>query len=168
MLTKVYLTGSGSEATESALKLARQYYYSQDNNTTRTKFISRHRSYHGNTLGALSVSHFDSRKKPYLPLLMTESHFVSSCYPYRQKQKNETNDQYVARKSKELEDKFLELGPETVIAFIAEPVVGAALGCVAFVPGYLKAMQDVCHKYGALLILDEVMCGVGRTGTLHA
>lgn len=167
-MSKVYLTGSGSEAMEAALKLSRQYFYSADQGTTRTKFISRQRSYHGNTIGSLSVSHFESRKAPYSPLLLSEVYFVSSCYPYRQLLENETNKQYVTRKAVELENKFLELGPETVIGFIAEPVVGAALGCVSFVPGYLKAMQDVCHKYGSLLILDEVMCGVGRTGTFHA
>lgn len=153
---------------EIAMKVTYQYYYSKDNNTPRVNFISRDRSYHGNTTGALSVSGFLSRRKPYSAILNNNVHFVSSCYPYRQLLKNETYQEFVNRKASELNQKFLELGPETVIAFIAEPVVGAALGCVSFVPGYLKAMQDVCHKHGSLLIIDEVMCGMGRSGTFHA
>lgn len=167
-MARVYLTGSGSEAMEAAIKLSRQYFYEQDPETPRVNFISRERSYHGNTLGALAVSGFPARKAPYIPLLMKNVHHVSSCNPYRQRGVGETDEDFVARKAKELDDKFLELGPETVAAFIAEPVVGAALGCVPCVPGYLQAMQNVCHKHGALFILDEVMCGMGRTGTLHA
>lgn len=105
---------------------------------------------------------------PYLPFLMKNVHHVSSCNFYRQRQGKESVDTFVARKAAELDTKFQELGPETVIGFIAEPVVGAALGCVPYVPGYLRAMRNVCHKYGALFILDEVMCGMGRSGTLHA
>ena len=167
-MSKVYLTGSGSEAMEASLKISRQYFYETDKQTSRTKFIARHGSYHGNTLGALSVSGHFARRAPYIPFLMDNVHFVSSCNPYRQRLNGESNVNFVARKAKELDAKFQELGPETVIAFIAEPVVGAALGCVPSVPGYLKAMRDVCHKYGALFILDEVMCGIGRTGNLHA
>nr|AMX22264.1 aminotransferase class-III [Cryphonectria parasitica] len=99
---------------------------------------------------------------------MEKVHHISPCYAYRQQGKGESDTAFVTRKAAELEAKFQELGPETVIGFIAEPVVGAALGCVPYVPGYLKAMRDVCHKHGALFILDEVMCGMGRTGTLHA
>jgi len=166
-MAKVYLTGSGSEAMEAAMKLSRQYFYDVDNNTSRVNYISREGSYHGNTLGALAISGFPNRKKPYIPILMENVYRISSCYPYRQRIEGETDKAFVSRKAAELEAKFQELGPETVIAFIAEPVVGAALGCVPCVPGYLKAMQDVCHKHGALFILDEVMCGTGRTGTLH-
>lgn len=165
---RVYLTGSGSEAMEAAIKLGRQYYIEQDSKTPRVNFIARERSYHGNTIGALSVSGFFARRLPYTPLLMNNVDFVSSCYSYRQRLECESDSEFVVRKAAELEAKFQELGPETVIGFIAEPVVGAALGCVPFVPGYLKAMRDVCHKHGALFILDEVMCGTGRTGTLHA
>lgn len=167
-MSKVYLTGSGSEAMEAAIKLARQYFYDQDNETKRINFIARDGSYHGNTIGALAISGHLERRAPYKPLLMTNVHHISSCNPYRQRLKGESDRAFVLRKTKELEDKFRKLGPHTVIGFIAEPIVGAALGCVPYVPGYLKAMREVCHKHGALFILDEVMCGMGRTGTLHA
>lgn len=165
---RVYLTGSGSEAMEAAIKLARQYFFEQDNRTGRINFIAREGSYHGNTIGALGVSGHPARRAPYTPLLMGNVHHISSCNAYRQRKQGESNAAFVARKAAELEAKFQELGPKTVIGFIAEPVVGAALGCVPCVPGYLKAMRQVCHKHGALFILDEVMCGMGRTGTLHA
>lgn len=167
-MAKVYLTGSGSEAMEAAIKMARQYFYDVNKNTPRVNFIARKGSYHGNTIGALSVSGHIARRAPYVPFLMVNVHHISSCYPYRQRLEGEHDIDFIARKVSELEAKFQELGPETVIGFIAEPVVGAALGCVPYVPGYLKAMRDVCHKHGALFILDEVMCGMGRTGTLHS
>jgi len=167
-MAKVFLVGSGSEAMEATIKLSRQYFYETDKKTPRVNFIAREGSYHGNTIGALSISGLLGRKAPYIPFLMSNVHHVSSCNTYRQLIEGESNATFVNRKAAELESKFKELGPETVIAFVAEPVVGAALGCVPYVPGYLKAMRDVCHKYGALFILDEVMCGMGRTGTLHA
>lgn len=153
---------------EAAAKLARQYYYEHDKKTPRKNFIAREESYHGNTLGALSISGHRARRAPYLPFLMDNVHRISACNPYRQRKDGESDTSFVARKAVELEAKFQELGPDTVIAFIAEPVVGAALGCVPYVPGYLKAMRDVCHRHGALLLLDEIMCGMGRSGTLHA
>jgi adenosylmethionine-8-amino-7-oxononanoate aminotransferase len=158
----------GSEAIEASAKLARQYYYENDKQTPRKNFIAREESYHGNTLGALSISGHRARREPYLPFLMDNVHRVSACNAYRQQKEGESDESFVARKAAELEAKFQELGPETVIAFIAEPIVGAALGCVPYVPGYLKAVRDICHKHGALLILDEIMCGMGRSGTLHA
>lgn len=167
-MAKVYLCGSGSEAVEAALKLCRQIFFEQDPQTRRVNFIARENSYHGVTIGALSISGHIERRAPYLPLLMKNVHHISPCNPYRQRIKGESDADFVNRKAAELEAKFQELGPETVIGFIAEPVVGAALGCVPHVPGYLKAMRDICHKYGALFILDEIMCGMGRTGTLHA
>lgn len=167
-MDKVFLTGSGSEAMEISLKLSRQFFFEKDNNTPRVNFIARENSYHGNTLGALSVSGIKGRKAPYIPFMIKHVHHVSSCYRYRQSENQETDATFIARKVLELEKKFQELGPETVIAFIAEPVVGAALGCVPSVKGYLQAMKEVCHKHGALFILDEVMCGMGRTGYLHA
>ena len=167
-MARVYLTGSGSEAMEAAIKLSRQYFYEKDKKTARVNYIAREFSYHGNTLGALSISGFPARRAPYTPFLMDNVHHISPCYAYRQQEKGESDAAFVARKVAELEAKFQELGPETVIGFIAEPIVGAALGCVPCVPGYLKAMREVCHKHGALFILDEVMCGMGRTGTLHA
>lgn len=109
-----------------------------------------------------------ARRAPFEPVLLENRHRITACNPYRQRMAGESYTEFVARKQAELDQKFLELGPETVVAVIIEPVVGAALGCVPAVPGYLKAMQQVCHKYGALLILDEIMCGMGRTGSLHA
>jgi len=167
-MARVYLTGSGSEAMEAAIKLSRQIFYENDKQTPRVNFIAREGSYHGNTIGALGISGHLARRAPYTAFLMKNVYHISSCNPYRQQKEGESNAAFVARKAAELETKFQELGPETVIGFIAEPVVGAALGCVPYVPGYLKAMRDVCHKHGALFILDEVMCGMGRTGTLHA
>lgn len=167
-MSRVYLTGSGSEAMEAAVKVSRQYFYDHDKNTTRVNFITRERSYHGNTIGALSLSEFAVRKEPYLPFLMQNTHHIPACYQYRQQKEGESDEEFIAKKVAELEAKFAELGPDTVIAFIAEPIVGAALGCVPSPPGYLKAMRQVCHRHGALFILDEVMSGMGRTGTLHA
>ena len=167
-LSKVFLTGSGSDATEAALKLARQYFYDQDPETSRNTIISRAGSYHGNTIGALSVSEFKIRQEPYKDILLEKVEHVSSCYSYRQQLEGESNVEFVARKVDELEKMFQKIGPEKVMAFILEPVSGAALGCVPAVPGYIEAMKLVCHKYGALLILDEVMCGMGRTGFSHA
>ena len=164
---KVYLCSSGSEATEAGIKASLNYHFIQDRNTSRRIIISRDRSYHGNTIGALSISGFASRKEPYIPLLMNNVYFVSSCYPYRQRYEGESDAAFNDRKAAELEALILKLGAEKVSIFIAEPVVGAALGCVPFVPGYLKAMQTVCRKYGVLFMVDEVMCGMGRTGTLH-
>ncbi|AEO55154.1 hypothetical protein MYCTH_2055700 [Thermothelomyces thermophilus ATCC 42464] len=166
---RAYIVNSGSEAMEAAVKLARQYFLelspSQNN---RTRFISRRQSYHGITLGALAVGGHQYRRAKFEPILMKNVSKVSPCNPYRGKNPGETDQEYVDRLAKELDDEFQAVGPETVCAFIAEPVVGAALGCVPSVPGYFKAVQAVCRKYGALLILDEVMCGMGRTGTLHA
>lgn len=163
----VYLINSGSEATETAIKLTYSYHLANKQNQ-RINFIARNGSYHGATIASLSISGHFARREPYIPLLIPNTHYVSACYPYRLKKKYESNEAYVVRLKTELEKKFLELGPDTVAAFIIEPVVGAALGCVPYVPGYLQAMQEVCHKYGALFILDEVMCGSGRTGFLHA
>ncbi|KAH8602417.1 pyridoxal phosphate-dependent transferase [Bisporella sp. PMI_857] len=168
MMSRAYLTGSGSEAMEAAIKLARQFFYEGDRNTRRVNFITREGSYHGSTIGALGISGHVARKAPYLPFLMDKAHQIPACNAYRQRKEGESDASFVARKADELEKKFQELGPNTVIGFIAEPIVGAALGCVTAVPGYLQAMQDVCHKHGALFILDEIMCGMGRTGTLHA
>lgn len=153
---------------EAAIKLSRQFFYEKDKNTPRVNFIAREGSYHGNTIGALGISGHVARRAPYKPFLMDNVHHISSCNAYRQRLDGESDASFVARKAAELEAKFQELGPDTVIGFVMEPVVGAALGCVPSVPGYLKAMRDVCHKHGALLILDEVMCGMGRSGTLHA
>ncbi|KDQ13648.1 hypothetical protein BOTBODRAFT_33353 [Botryobasidium botryosum FD-172 SS1] len=158
----------GSEAVEATIKLARQYYY-EISQPQRTKFISRKLSYHGNTLGALQMSGHPSRRRPYEAILdRTNFHHVSPAYYRRFALEGESEEQYVERLARELEDKFIELGPDTVCAFVAETVVGATTGVVPAPKGYFKAMKAICDKYGALLILDEIMCGMGRMGTLHA
>ncbi len=166
-LTHAYFCSSGSEGNEAALKMARQYFH-ETGQPQRTRFIARRQSYHGNTLGALAAGGNAMRKAPYAPILSDAFSHVSPCYPYRDRRDDETDADYVARLAGELEAEFQRLGPQNVIAFIAETVVGATLGCVAALPGYFKAVREVCDRHGALLILDEVMSGVGRCGTLHA
>ncbi|KAL1871711.1 hypothetical protein VTK73DRAFT_1932 [Phialemonium thermophilum] len=164
---KAYIMCSGSEVVEAALKLAREYFV-WIGQTRRVHFITRDDSYHGTTIGSLSLSGHVSRRAPFEPLLMRQRHRISAFHPYRQRLAGESDAEFVGRKAEELEQQFLELGPDSVAAVVMEPVVGAALGCVPAVPGYFKSVQDICRKYGALLIFDEVMCGMGRTGTLHA
>ncbi|CAI4219486.1 unnamed protein product [Parascedosporium putredinis] len=166
-MSKVYIMSSGSDAVEGALKLAREYFVWKGQ-PQRINFISRHGSYHGTTLGALSLSGHVARRAPFEDLLSRHVHRVSSCNAYRQRRAGESDGAFCARKARELEELFARLGPDTVAAFVAEPVVGAALGCVPPVPGYLAAMKAVCDRHGALFVLDEIMCGMGRTGTLHA
>jgi adenosylmethionine-8-amino-7-oxononanoate aminotransferase len=165
-LTRVFFVSGGSEAMEAALKLSRQYHL-ECGRPERCHFISRWFSYHGNTLGALSVSGHHARRATYLPLLQDVTH-ISACFEYRGKRAGETDTDYGNRVADELEAAILRAGPETVAAFIAEPVVGATIGAVAAVPGYFKRVREICDRYQVLLILDEVMCGMGRTGTLHA
>jgi len=165
-LEHVYFVSGGSEAVESALKLARQYFV-EKGELERSRFISRKQSYHGNTLGALSVGGNALRREPFSPLLMPVEH-ISACFAYHGQQADETSYEYGQRMANELEERLLEVGPETVIAFIAEPVVGATAGAVVAEEGYFKRIREICDKYGVLLILDEVMCGMGRTGTLFA
>ncbi|KAI0386179.1 aminotransferase, class III [Hypomontagnella monticulosa] len=165
--TKAWMTSSGSEAMEGAIKLAREYFV-WTNEPQRVNYIAREESYHGVTLGVLSVGGHVARRNPYKPLLLPNTYHIPACNPYRQRLPEESDEEFVSRKAEELEQAFLEAGPDTVAAFVAEPVVGAASGCVPSVHGYFQAMKAVCDKYGALFILDEVMCGMGRTGTLHA
>ncbi|OUR77869.1 aspartate aminotransferase family protein [Alphaproteobacteria bacterium 46_93_T64] len=165
-LDSVYFVSGGSEAVEAGLKLARQYFLERGE-TKRTRFISRRQSYHGNTLGALSAGGNEWRKEPYAPLLMPVA-LISPCYAYREQRAEESEFEFGQRVANELEAAILEAGPETVCAFICEPVVGATLGAVSPVPGYFKRIREICDKYGVLLILDEVMCGMGRTGSLFA
>jgi adenosylmethionine-8-amino-7-oxononanoate aminotransferase len=166
-LTHAFFVSSGSEAMESALKLGRQYFLERGE-PHRTRFIARRQSYHGNTLGALAASGNVGRRAPYEPLLSSMFSRVSPCFPYHEQRSDESDEGYVRRLATELDGEFQRVGPDTVIAFCAEPVVGATAGCVAAVPGYFPAMREVCDRYGALLILDEIMCGTGRTGTMHA
>ncbi len=162
----VYFCSSGSEAIEACLKLARHYFV-EKGETRRVNFISRRQSYHGITLGALSVGGRMKDRAPFEQMLM-QGHHISPCYEYRGRRADETSEEYALRVADELEAKILELGPETVCAFVAETVVGATLGAVPAAPGYFKRIREICDRHGVLLILDEVMSGMGRTGTLHA
>ncbi len=165
-LNKVYFVSGGSEAMEAALKLARQYFV-EIGQPERTIFIARRQSYHGNTLGALAVGGNEWRRKQFAPLLVGVGR-VSPCYEYRDRRDDESQDQYTKRLLVELEEKILEIGPQRVIGFCAETVVGATAGAVPPTPGYFKGVRAICDHYGILYIADEVMCGMGRTGTLYA
>jgi adenosylmethionine-8-amino-7-oxononanoate aminotransferase len=165
-LDKVFYVSGGSEAVEAALKMARQYFV-EIGQHERRRFIARRQSYHGNTLGALSVGGNPWRRRPYEPLLLEVEH-VSPCYAYRGREPGESDQAYVHRLLKEFEDTIVRVGPDTVIAFVAEPVVGATMGAVPALPGYFAGIRALCDRYGILLILDEVMCGMGRTGSLFA
>ena len=165
-ISHVYFVSGGSEAMEAALKMARQYFL-EIGQPKRSKFISRRQSYHGNTLGALSVGGNLARREPYAPMLMDVS-LIAPCFAYHFKRDDETEEQYGRRVADELEAEILRLGPENVAGFTAETVVGATTGCVPPVKGYFKRIREICDKYGVLLILDEVMSGMGRTGTMHA
>lgn len=165
-IDRAYLVSGGSEAVESALKLARQYML-EIGQPERTRFVARRQSYHGNTLGALGTGGNLWRREPFDPVMVSASH-ISACYEYRGRDSKETAEAYGQRVAEELEAELLRVGPETVIGFLAEPVVGATAGAVPSVPGYFARIREICDKYGVLLILDEVMCGMGRTGTLFA
>ncbi len=165
-LESVYFVSGGSEAVEAALKLARQYFV-EVGQPQRRHVIARRQSYHGNTLGALAAGGNAWRRQQFQPLLIDVSH-VSPCYAYREQRADETPEALGIRLADELETEILALGADKVMAFIAEPVVGATLGAVPAVPGYFKRVREVCDRHGVLLILDEVMCGMGRTGSLFA
>jgi adenosylmethionine-8-amino-7-oxononanoate aminotransferase len=162
----VYYVSGGSEAMEAALKMARQYFVEKDE-PQRRNFIGRRQSYHGNTLGVLAVGGNAWRREQFAPMLFA-SHHVSPPNAYRDRLDGETPEAYGQRLVDELEAKIDELGPGTVIAFVAETVGGATQGCITAPPGYFKRIRRLCDRHGILLILDEVMCGMGRTGTLHA
>ncbi|OAA62990.1 aminotransferase [Cordyceps fumosorosea ARSEF 2679] len=167
-MARAYILSSGSEAMDAAMKMARQYFMELNpKQPNRINFIAREGSYHGTTIGGLSMSGHVARRSLFLDMLLPNVHRVSSCNAYRGMKPDQTTEEYVEQLADELDRKFQQVGPETVCAFVAEPVVGAALGCVPAVPGYFKAMRRVCDKYGALLILDEVMSGMGRCGSLH-
>jgi adenosylmethionine-8-amino-7-oxononanoate aminotransferase len=165
-LDRTWFSLDGSEAVESALKLARQWAL-ESGQPRRCEIISRRQSYHGNTLGALSAGGNAFRRAPYEPLLVP-MHHVSPCYPYRERLAGESDAGYGDRLARELEGEIERLGPSKVLAFIAETVVGATLGSACPVPGYFRRIREICDRHGVLLILDEVMCGLGRTGRLHA
>jgi len=165
-LGHVYLVSGGSEAVEAALKMARQYFV-EKGEPQRRHIIARRQSYHGNTLGALATGGNEWRRAQFQPLLI-ETHHIDPCYAYRFRREGESEAAYAARAARALEDKILALGADQVIAFVAETVVGATAGAAPPVADYLKRIRAICDRYGVLLILDEVMCGMGRTGTLHA
>ena len=165
-LSRVFYVSGGSEAVEAALKLARQYFV-EHGQPQRRFIIARRQSYHGVTLGALAAGGREWQRKQFGPLLI-ETHHVSPAYEYRGKRADETVQAYGARLAEEFESKIDELGGKNVIAFVAETVVGATLGAVPAVPGYFRRVREICDRHGILLILDEAMCGMGRTGTLHA
>lgn len=165
-MRRVYFVSGGSEAIEAALKMARQYFV-EIGQPQRRHFIARKQSYHGNTLGALAVGGNDWRRRQFEPLLIPVTH-VSPCYEYRNRSPDESPQAYGQRLVQELREAIERLGGDSVIAFVAETVVGATAGALIPVPGYLRGVRDLCHQHGILLILDEVMCGMGRTGTLHA
>ena len=165
-LDKVYFVSSGSEAVESSLKLARQYFV-EIGNPEKHKVISRRQSYHGNTLGALAAGGNVSRRT-FFEKLLFETSLISPCYPYRHQTQDETELEYGLRVANELEEEIINLGPENVMAFIAETVGGATAGALTPVIGYFKRIREICNKYNILVILDEVMCGMGRTGSLFA
>jgi adenosylmethionine-8-amino-7-oxononanoate aminotransferase len=165
-LDHAFFISGGSEAIEAALKLARQYFVERGE-TKRKYLIARRQSYHGITLGALAIGGRERQRAQFAPLLI-ETHHVSPAYEYRGRRPNESAQAYCERLARELEAKIAELGGENIIAFIAETVVGATLGAVPAMPNYFKRVREICDRHGILLILDEVMCGMGRTGTLHA
>ncbi|EFW99677.1 aminotransferase class 3 [Grosmannia clavigera kw1407] len=167
-LQKMFLVGSGSEANDIAMKLARHYFV-EKGQPERVNFVARKQAFHGNTIGALSLGSHVARRRPYLPITLESrvSH-VSPAYAYQYQKPDETEAGFVARLAKELEDEFLRLGPQTVVAFVVETVGGATSGCVTAPEGYFVAVREICDKYGILLILDEVMSGAGRTGTMFA
>lgn len=165
-MSNVYFCGSGSEAIEACLKMARHYFV-EKGELQRTKFISRRQAYHGITLGALSVGGRMNDRAPFAEMLF-DVHHVSPCFEYRGRRPDETPEAYGERLAAELEAKIIELGSRTVAAFVAETVAGATLGAATAVPGYFRRVREVCDRHGVLLILDEVMSGMGRTGTLHA
>jgi adenosylmethionine-8-amino-7-oxononanoate aminotransferase len=165
-ISHCYLVSGGSEAIEAALKMARQHFVERGQ-PERRHVIARRQSYHGNTLGALATGGNEWRRAPFSPLLI-ETHHIDPCFAYRCQEPGETDEAYAARAANALEAKIQELGPDTVMAFVAETVVGATAGAVPPVADYFKRIRHICDRHGVLLILDEVMCGMGRTGTLHA
>jgi adenosylmethionine-8-amino-7-oxononanoate aminotransferase len=165
-LKHVYFVSGGSEAVEAAIKLARQYFV-ETGEPGRSVFIARRQSYHGNTLGALALGGNVWRREPFLPLLAPTVH-VSPCYAYREQEAGESEAAYGDRLAAELDAAMTAAGRGRVAAFVAETVVGATLGAVPPVPGYFAKIKAVCERHGALLILDEVMSGMGRTGRLFA
>lgn len=165
-MERVYFVGSGSEAVEAAIKMARQCQHERGE-TGRHVVISRRQSYHGNTLGALARSGSEARRAPYGPMLPERTQ-IMPCFHYRYAEPGETPEAFGRRAADALEVEILRLGRENVAAFLAETVVGATSGAVEPAPGYFRRIREICDRYGVLLICDEVMCGVHRTGPFLA
>jgi adenosylmethionine-8-amino-7-oxononanoate aminotransferase len=165
-LTKCQFLSGGSEAMELAMKIAYQYHWERGE-PERQLFVARRQSYHGSTLGTLAISGNRDRRSIFEPMLM-HAEFVSPCYGYRGKRDGEGDAAYVERLAAELDRKLEELGPRRVAAFVAEPVVGSTNGAVPALPGYFRAMHAVCRRHGVLLMIDDVMSGMGRTGHLFS
>ncbi|EXJ85209.1 hypothetical protein A1O3_05884 [Capronia epimyces CBS 606.96] len=168
-LEKAYFVNSGSEAMDAALKLARQYFF-ELGQLDKTRFVARRQSYHGTTIGAMTVGSNLPRKAPYACFQLDTVSWMTPAYAYQYSnwKQGETEEQFAERLVQELDRHLQDIGPEKVIAFIAEPLVGATSGCTPAPHGYFKGVRQVCDKYSILLILDEIMCGMGRTGTLFA
>ncbi|KAL2866134.1 adenosylmethionine-8-amino-7-oxononanoate aminotransferase [Aspergillus lucknowensis] len=170
-LVRAFFVGSGSEANDAAMKLARQYHFELGHgHTTRKVYVSRRGGYHGNTIGAMSISGNVARKKPYLDTVLGNVSLVSPAFAYRFQRvdEGESEEMYAARLVREVEEEFVRVGPENVVMFSGETVVGATTGCVAAPRGYWRGIRELCSRYGILLHLDEVMCGAGRTGSYFA
>ncbi len=163
-LNRVFYTSGGSESVEAALKLARQYHLAKGE-SSRYKVVSRFPSYHGSTLGALSVTGYAPLNEPFAPLTLPPLYVQAPTGAGGRLQDTES---YVAACAAELEDVIQRAGADTVAAFIVEPVGGASTGALVSPPGYLGAMTEVCRRNGILIIYDEVMTGIGRTGAFCA
>ncbi len=165
-LAKAQFLSGGSEMMELAMKMAYQYQCERGK-PSKSTFIARRQSYHGSTLGTLAISGNPARRSVF-EVLMPHAEFVSPCYAYRHRREGENDARYADRLGRELEEKILMLGAENVCAFVAETVVGSTNGAVPAVPGYLRKIREVCDRHDVLLILDEVMAGMGRTGHMYA
>lgn len=165
-MERVLFSSGGSESNEAALKLVRQTWVERGR-PQKSRIIARRQSYHGATMGALAISGNPGRRSTYAPMLF-DAHFIDPCYAYRLRRQDETEHEYALRAANALEAAIIELGPDNVAAFFAEPVVGATLGCAPAAPGYLKRIREICDQYDVLLVLDEIMCGSGRAGQMYA
>jgi adenosylmethionine-8-amino-7-oxononanoate aminotransferase len=166
-VTRPLTNCTGSEAIETAIKIARQYHIS-NNDPDRTIILSRTDSYHGNTLGALAAGGNRPRRKPFEPLCSPAFQHVDRCFYPQDALPFESEQDYLNRLLASYEARFQELGPNKIAALLLEPVGGATLGTVIPVANYLARVRQLCNEHGALLIYDEVMCGMGRCGTYHA
>jgi len=164
---RTYFVSGGSEANETAFKMARQIMFERGQ-PERSHFIARQQSYHGGTIATMSAGGRAASRDLYEPLLSKNFAKIMPCFPFRWKNDGESDADFLARSSGELEKQILALGETRVIGFIAETVSGATLGAVPPVKGYFKEIRRICDKYGVLMIVDEVMAGMGRCGKLFA